>query len=119
MEIEIYIDNHAGEPGPMPVDRVARLLREMEARIVGKFEDIAAELEASVDAAIVRGMQDVSDAEAEVVRLQAIIDSGEATPAQVERFAAIKAKLDKFDPRTPSVIPPEEIPPGPGPTPTP
>lgn len=66
-----------------------------------KLSDLLAETDAAVDAAIARvnadeavDQQEITDLKAEIVRLQGLIDNGEATPEQEAAFAALKTKLD-------------------------
>jgi hypothetical protein len=71
---------------------------------MAKLKDLLDQTEAKVDAAAARvtadetvDQQTITDLRAEVARLQAIVDAGEATPEQEAQLAAIQAKLDAVE----------------------
>lgn len=59
----------------------------------------------SVDAATVRVQTDVAAFQQKIADLQAIIDSGTYTQADVDALAALQAKVDAIDPTSPVVLP--------------
>ena len=71
---------------------------------MANIDTLIAAADASADAAIARAIADHTTLTAEVARLQAIIDSGTATPAQEAALAARQAKLDALDPTNPATL---------------
>jgi chromosome segregation ATPase len=66
----------------------------------------------ATDAAATRVQGDVAVLKQEIATLQATVDAGGATQADLDALDALKAKVDAIDPSTPSVLPtPEPAPP--------
>jgi hypothetical protein len=63
-------------------------------------------LEKSVADATTRVQSDVANLRSQIAILQAKIDAGTATPADLARFDALQVAVDALDPTVPVVIPP-------------
>jgi phage shock protein A len=59
-------------------------------------------LESKVDSATTRVTTDVESMKAKIADLQAQVDAGTATPAQVDQLARLQAKVDAIDPTNPA-----------------
>ena len=79
--------------------------------LMSVISDKIAEVTTSVDAALVRVQDDVTALNTKIAELQAQVDSGLATPADIAALDELKVKLDALDPTSPVVIP--EPPPAP------
>lgn len=80
-------------------------LRALEDRIVSKLSDKIAEVTSSVDAAIGRVQSDVATLNAKIAELQALVDSGGASQADMDALESLRAKLDAIDPTSPETLP--------------
>ncbi len=70
------------------------------------LSDAIAAANASADAAVARVQTDVQSLKDQIAALQAQIDAGGSTPADLTNLAALQAKLDALDPTVPAVLPP-------------
>lgn len=78
----------------------------LETRIVSKLSDKLDSIEKSMDAALGRVQDDVTRLNDKVAELQALVDSGSATPEDIARLDALQSKLDALDPTVDVVLPP-------------
>jgi len=82
---------------------------EVKGWIMSQLSDATAAFNQSLDAATLRVTTDVDDLKAEVVRLQALIDSGQGSAAEVAdaeaALVAGKARLDALDPTNAATLP--------------
>ena len=91
------------------LDQLALLVAAQHAEEMEKMSVLSEKLdaiEASQAAMVVRIAEDVAAYEAEIAALQALVDTGVATPDELARLDAVKAILDGIDPRKPAVLPP-------------
>ncbi len=78
------------------------LAQETRDWIMSVLSDAIAKLNASADAAITRVQADLDQLHAQIAALQATVDSGGATPADLQALADLQAKIDgKLDPSLP------------------
>jgi hypothetical protein len=84
-------------------------LATQEAFDMSKLSDGIATASASADQAITRVTATVTDLTAQIAALQAIVDSGGATPADLQAIADLQAKLDGLDPTKPTTITPAVV----------
>ena len=82
-----------------------RQLVSQEVSVMTVLSDKIDAANVSADAAIGRVQTDVSNLAAEIVRLQALVDAGGATPTDLANLDSLKAKLDALDPTNPAVLP--------------
>lgn len=73
---------------------------------MGQLSDAIASANTAADSAISRVQNDVANLRQQVSDLQAQVDSGNASPADIQALADLQAKLDGLDPSTPAVLPP-------------
>jgi len=73
--------------------------------IMSALSDKIAEVGTKVDTAATRITTDVAALKALIATLQATIDAGGATQADLDALTALETKLDQIDPTTPSVVP--------------
>lgn len=76
--------------------------------IVSQLSDKIAAASTATDAAISRVQSDVTDLQAKVAELQAIVDAGGASQADLDALDALKSKLDGLDPVSPVTLPPDQ-----------
>lgn len=101
MHIDVNHYHHFPEWG-VPLDKI---LLKLEQKMSALSDQIAV-LTTSVDAAIMRSTTVVNDLDAKITALQAQVDAGNASPADVAALTALQQKLDALDPTSPVVIPP-------------
>lgn len=82
-----------------------RDLKDLESRIMSKLSDKIAEVRAAVDEAVGRVQADVADLQSQIDALQAKVDEGTATEADIAALESIKADLAALDPTRPEVLP--------------
>jgi hypothetical protein len=82
----------------------------LEEKIMSQITDKVAEINVSLDAALVRVQEDVDALKAQVADLEAKVAGGVATPEDLAVLDALKARIDALDPTSPAVLPPEEPP---------
>lgn len=73
------------------------------------ISDKIAEVRSSFDAAVVREVAEDADHAAKIAELQALVDAGGATPADVAALAELKTIADGLNPTSPVVLPPEVV----------
>lgn len=103
LRFDVIVQSRPQEPGE--ADGLAALLQALEERIVSKLTDKITAVGASADAAIARVATDVTTLHAKVDELQAEVDAGAASQAELDALDALKAKLDALDPTNPVTIP--------------
>lgn len=69
------------------------------------LSDKIASVQASVDTAIARVQADVAAKNKQIADLQALVDAGGATPADIAALETLKAGVDAIDPTNPAVLP--------------
>jgi hypothetical protein len=74
-------------------------------RLMSVLSDKIDAVTTTTDAAIARVQADVTALTAKVAELQALVDSGGATPADLAALDALQAKLAALDPTAPDVLP--------------
>ncbi len=65
---------------------------------MSQLSDAIAATKTSADAMVTRVTTDLTDLHAQIVALQAQVDSGGATPADLQALADLKAQFDALDP---------------------
>jgi outer membrane murein-binding lipoprotein Lpp len=85
MKIDVTIRNHPD-------------LRDYMEAWMSELSNKIAELDGKVDAATARISSDVAGLYAKIAELQALVDAGNATPADIAALAALEAKVDAIDP---------------------
>jgi hypothetical protein len=78
----------------------------MEQNIVSQLSDKIAALGKTADTAIARVQADVTTLSQKVAELQALADSGGASPDDLAAIDILQAKLDALDPETSATLPP-------------
>lgn len=73
------------------------------------ISDKIAELKTSLNAAVARVMEDDAARAAKIAELQALVDAGGATPADVAALEELKAIADGLDPIKPATLPPDVV----------
>ena len=73
--------------------------------IMSQLSDAIAKVSASADAAVARVQTDVQGLKDQIAALQAQIDAGGASPADLQALSDLQAKLDALDPTTPATLP--------------
>lgn len=76
-------------------------LTELLERFMSDISVKIAELGGKVDAASQRTATDVASLRQKIADLQAAVDAGSASPADVQALADLEAKVDAIDPATP------------------
>jgi uncharacterized protein YlxW (UPF0749 family) len=87
---------------------LAVVLQREEQFIVSQLSDAIAAANSKADAAISRVQADVTNLKNQIATLQATVDSGGATPEDMNNLAALQAKLDALDPTQPATLPPDQ-----------
>jgi hypothetical protein len=73
--------------------------------IMSALSDAIAKVNTSTDAAIGRVQTDLASLKDQVAKLQAQIDAGGASPADLQALADLQAKVDALDPTSPATLP--------------
>lgn len=92
----------SGEPPPI----TAADLKALGDTIMSVLSEKIAAATASTDQAIARVQGDVTTLTAKVAELQALVDQGTATPADLAALDDLKTKLDALDPTSTTTLPP-------------
>lgn len=74
-------------------------------KIMSALSDKIAVVGTAVDDAATRVQTDVASLKAQIAALQAQVDAGGASQADLDALDALKTKLDQIDPATPTTLP--------------
>jgi hypothetical protein len=105
-DLHIHVSPHDPSQCWEEIKALLMQLHEEEMTAMTVLSDKIAALGASLDAALARVDEDVKALQAQVAALQALIDQGVATPADIAALEAAQAKLDALDPTKPDTLPP-------------
>ena len=90
--------------GASPVATAADL-QALGELIMSVLSDKLAAVNASLDAAIGRVQGDVAGLQQQIATLQALVDGGAATPAELQALDDLRQKLDAIDPNSATTLP--------------
>jgi hypothetical protein len=102
---DLHIHVHLDPGGPSVLASLSPVLAKLGASIVSQLSDSIAAASKSADDAIARVQADVTTLTEKVAALQAQVDQGTASPADIQALSDLKTKLDALDPTKPDVIP--------------
>lgn len=98
---------------PALFDLARGLLEDYERRFtelektVSKLSDKIAEVKTAFDAAVARNQQEDAANKAKIDELQALVDSGGATPQDMQDLEDLKAIAEGLDATSPTTLPPQ------------